>query len=310
MIRVKNVNKKYGEFQALEDVSFEIKKGEIVGLLGPNGAGKTTTMKILTCFMAPTSGEVVVDGHDVTDESLIVRKKIGYLPESAPLYMDMNVYEYLDYAADMLNVTKKKKLQKMKKAIQECGLEEEIYTNIGELSKGYRQRVGLAQALIHEPEILILDEPTSGLDPNQIIEIRKLIKKIGEKKTVILSTHILSEVEATCNRVLIINKGNIVASGTPDELRNKAEGKSLLHIKVESMSKKTVVDILSKLDGIEAIHDGSTLEKGAVALKIESSEEQDMRKIINHHLINNGLDLLEMTKEEVSLENIFRDLTT
>lgn len=310
MIRVKNVNKKYGEFQALEDISFEIKKGEIVGLLGPNGAGKTTTMKIMTCYMAPTSGEVIIDGHDITDESLAIRKKIGYLPESAPLYMDMNVFEYLDYAADMQNVPKKQKMQKMRKAIQECGLEEEMYTTIGELSKGYRQRVGLAQALIHEPEILILDEPTSGLDPNQIIEIRKLIKKIGEKKTVILSTHILSEVEATCNRVLIINKGQIVASGTPNELRNKAAGNIQLHLKVEGSDKQKIVDVLRKLEGIASIYDGNSMEKGITTLLLEIGTNEDMRKIINHHLLNNGLELLEMTKEEQSLENIFRDLTT
>lgn len=308
MIRVKQLSKNYGDFKALKDVSFEIKKGEIVGLLGPNGAGKTTTMKILTCFMPGTSGQVVVDGHDVLDEDIVVKRKIGYLSESAPLYQDMNVWEYLEYIADMHDVSAKTREKKIKRVIMECGLEEKAFSSISELSKGYKQRVGLAQALMHEPQILILDEPTSGLDPNQIVEIRNLIKKIGEKKTVILSTHILSEVEATCDRVLIINKGEIIASGTPAELKKKASGKTRLHLKVEGEGSK-VIEVLTKMNGIEAVSKEKSSEKGVCAVAVETDPEKDLRKVINHHLLDNGLELLEMTREEVSLENIFRDLT-
>lgn len=310
MIRVKNLRKNYGDFQALKNISFDIKKGEIVGLLGPNGAGKTTTMKILTCYMSATSGEVVVDGHDIMDDTLVIRSKIGYLPESAPLYMDMSVYEYLEYAAEMHNIPARQKAKKIKKVVSECGLQEKLYNNISQLSKGYKQRVGLAQALIHEPEILILDEPTTGLDPNQILEIRKLIKKIGEKKTVILSTHILSEVEATCDRVIIINKGKIIAADTPKGLQSKASGKIKLTVKIEGSDAKKAESMLSKIEGIETVEIGKSNEPKTSLLLIETTKGIDLRSTINHTLLDNKIELLEMNQEAVSLENIFRELTS
>ncbi|MDP3976363.1 MAG: ATP-binding cassette domain-containing protein, partial [bacterium] len=218
MITVEKLRKSYGSFVAVDDISFEIKKGEIVGLLGPNGAGKTTTMRMLTCFFPASSGSITINGADAFEESLKVKQSIGYLPENAPLYGDMKVEEYLDYVADIRQIPSGRKKSRIHQVVEQVGLLPRLQQEIGHLSKGYRQRVGLAQAMLHDPEILILDEPTSGLDPNQIIEIRSLIKEIGKQKTIILSTHILSEAEATCDRVLIISNGKIVASGTAEEL--------------------------------------------------------------------------------------------
>ncbi len=206
-ITVRNLTKYYGEQAAVHDISFDVKSGEILGFLGPNGAGKTTTMKILTCYMPPNSGTVEVEGLDIFERSVEVRRKIGYLPEMNPLYLDMNVLDYLEYSAQLHGLRGGAVNQRLKEMVHVCGLEEVRHKDIGEMSKGFRQRVGLAQAMIHDPEVLILDEPTSGLDPNQIVEIRNLIKQLGRAKTVILSTHILSEVQATCDRVLIINEG-------------------------------------------------------------------------------------------------------
>jgi ABC-2 type transport system ATP-binding protein len=212
-ITVRNLTKVYGAQKAVDSISFDVKTGEILGFLGPNGAGKSTTMKVITCFLPQTSGTVEVDGLSTIDRSLDVRKKIGYLPENNPLYHEMNVLEYLEYAAQLHGMKGSAINGRIKEMVHVCGLETVRHKDIGELSKGFRQRVGLAQAMIHEPDVLILDEPTSGLDPNQIVEIRNLIKQLGRAKTVILSTHILSEVQATCDRVLIINEGKIVADG-------------------------------------------------------------------------------------------------
>ncbi len=225
MIRVQNLTKTYGDQHAVDAISFEVATGEILGFLGPNGAGKTTTMKIITCFMPATSGNVEVDGLDVFDHSLEVRRKIGYLPETTPLYPEMNVAEYLEFIQALRQMPISSRNFRMKEMVELCGLGEVMHKDIGELSKGYRQRVGLAQAIIHDPEILILDEPTIGLDPNQVVEIRRLISTLGERKTLILCTHILSEVEAACNRVMIINHGKIVADGTPETLRAGLQGK-------------------------------------------------------------------------------------
>ena len=218
MISVKNLTKYYGDFQALKGISFEIKSGEIVGILGPNGAGKSTTLRILTCYFNPTSGDAIIDGKSILDEENNVKKIIGYLPESAPLYNDMCVFDYLVYMADIQELERSKLNERLHYVVNVCGLKEVISKPIGELSKGYKQRVGLAGAIIHDPKILILDEPTNGLDPNQIVEIRELIKELGKEKTVLVSTHILSEVEATCSRAIIINKGNIIADDTPENL--------------------------------------------------------------------------------------------
>ena len=230
-IEVKNLTKFFGKTRVLDNLSFNIDKGEIIGFLGPNGAGKTTTMRILTGFLAPSSGDVRIGGLEVLEHTLSIRKKIGYLPENNPLYLDMKVFEYLEFIASTKNIPDSK--SEIRRVVRVCGLTDRMGQTIGELSKGYRQRVGLAQALLGDPEIIILDEPTSGLDPNQIMEIRNLIKKIGETKTIILSTHILSEIQATCNRAIIINKGKIVASGTTDELISQARGRTKIRAVIQ-----------------------------------------------------------------------------
>src|SRR3954447_6455120 len=224
MIQVENLTKDYGPTRAVDRVTFNVRKGEVLGFLGPNGAGKSTTMKMLTCFLAPTGGTARVAGHDVFDESLEVRRRIGYLPEDTPIYRDMTVLEYLHFAAEMRGMEHARRELRIKEIGGRCGLTESAGKLVGELSKGFRQRLGLAQAMLHDPDILILDEPTSGLDPNQIVEIRSLIKEVGQEKTVILSTHILPDVQATCSRIVIISGGKLVADGTPDELRARERG--------------------------------------------------------------------------------------
>ncbi|MDD4271929.1 MAG: ATP-binding cassette domain-containing protein [Patescibacteria group bacterium] len=224
MIEIKNLTKKFDQNLALDDISFSVEKGEILGFLGPNGAGKSTTMKIIASFWLPTSGQVLIDGLDASEDSLSARKKIGYLPETVPLYEDMRVFEYLKFIAEIRGLDKSKTKNRVKEVVSICGLNKVLRQPIEELSKGFRQRVGLAQAIMHSPDILILDEPTTGLDPNQIAEIRDLIKTIGREKTVIFSTHILSEVSATCDRVIIINCGKIVGQGSPAELADKYGG--------------------------------------------------------------------------------------
>ena len=217
-ILVENLTKVYGDQKAVDDISFEVQTGEVVGFLGPNGAGKSTTMKMITCYMAPTAGKISLEGLEVDKDPEEIKKKIGYLPENNPLYTDMGIIDYLEFCAEIQGLEKQGLSKRIHEMVDMCGLNQERYKKIGELSKGYSQRVGLAQAMIHDPEVLILDEPTTGLDPNQIVEIRKLIKELGKEKTVILSSHILSEVEATCDRILIINKGKIVADGTSGNL--------------------------------------------------------------------------------------------
>ena len=238
MIEVLNLTKVYGDVAAVDNISFSIQKGEIIGLIGPNGAGKTTTIKMLTCYLTPTSGKITIAGLDVAKDSLAIRKKLGYLSENAPVYEDMSVTEYLQLVAEVHNIPKKEIPAKIQRVVELCGLRGREHQDIKELSKGYHQRVGLAQSLVHDPEILILDEPTTGLDPNQRIEIRDLIKQIGREKTVILSSHILSEVEATCDRVMIIHRGKLMAVGTTAELRDTAEQKSNIYLKLESTSEK------------------------------------------------------------------------
>ena len=228
MIQLSQVSKSYSGVKAVDNITLSIPSGQILGFLGPNGAGKTTTMRMITCYMPPTSGTITVDGLDVGEQSLEVRRKIGYLPEMAPVYQDMNVLDYLDYVSDLRRIPDDKRKARIREIVAHCGLEAVLHKDVGQLSKGYRQRVGLAQAMVHDPDILVLDEPTAGLDPNQIAEIRMLIKELGREKTVILSTHILSEVQATCSRIVIINQGRIVADDTPEGLQAGAEGRSVL----------------------------------------------------------------------------------
>jgi ABC-2 type transport system ATP-binding protein len=307
-IVVHNLTKKFGSQRAVDNISFEVKTGEILGFLGPNGAGKTTTMKIITCFMAPSDGDVKVTGLSVLEDQDAIKKKIGYLPENNPLYEDMPVLDYLEFVAELQNVFKEKIQHKIIEMVHVCGLDIEKHKKIGELSKGYRQRVGLAQAMIHDPEILILDEPTSGLDPNQIVEIRKLIREIGKQKTVILSTHILPEVEATCDRILIINNGSIVADGTSDMLRKRAQGQEVLKVQIsEEEQRDKVFSSLNQLSTV-AVVDFDKESKNSFL--INSVDDQSSRKEIFNMCVTNNWVLTEMTPIETKLEDVFRELTT
>jgi len=263
MIIVDNLEKSYDGFQAVNKISFEVQSGQILGFLGPNGAGKTTTMKILTCFMPPTAGTVTIDGLSVTEHSKEIRKKIGYFPEHAPIYADMNVIDYLKFVSDVRGIEKSRQSSAIKHVIEVCNLGDMIQKDIGELSKGYRQRVGLAQAMVHNPDILILDEPTTGLDPNQIVEIRSLIKEIGKEKTVIFSTHILQEVTATCDKVMIINKGKIVAKGSPDELMANSKGKGILNLELNPGA-NDVLEKISALPGVTKAKAGTEIGRAHV----------------------------------------------
>lgn len=305
MIHVENIEKIYGKFKAVNNVSFDIGRGEIVGLLGPNGAGKTTIMKILTGYHYPTSGNAILNGYSIYDNPLKIKESTGYLPEMAPLYDDLTVIEYLDFMADIRKINKEIKKREIERVIAECGLSPVVYRGIGKLSKGYRQRTGLAQAIIHSPEILILDEPTTGLDPNQIIEIRKLISDIGKKKTVILSTHILQEVEAVCNRVLILNRGNIVAEGTPDKIRD--EVKEDEKYTVEILGKADIAS-LEKLDSVLGIISEETAD-GKTIIKLSTKKQYDAGAEIFDWAVSGGHRLTALVPEQTSLEDIFRILT-
>ena len=308
MIEIKNLTKKIGSTVILNDISFSVPKGEILGFLGPNGAGKSTTMKIITSFWTPTTGKVIIDGIDVMEDSLKTRSKIGYLPETVPLYDDMRVYEYLKFIAEVRSIKKEDIKNRIKEVIKSCGLEKVIKKPIEELSKGYRQRVGLAQAIMHEPDILILDEPTTGLDPNQIAEIRELIKKIGKEKTVIFSTHILSEVSATCDRAIIINNGKIIVEGKPSELANKVGAKEIIYVKIKGNKD----DILQKLKTMENINEVKIKDKesdGIYGYEIKPKSGVDLREDLSTTVMNSGWSILEFNKKSISLEDVFRELT-
>jgi ABC-2 type transport system ATP-binding protein len=310
-ITVRNLTKFYGHEKAVNDISFDVKTGEILGFLGPNGAGKTTTMKIITCYMPPTSGTAEVDGYSIADHSLEVRRKIGYLPELNPLYFDMNVLEYLEYAAQLHQLDKARTRQQLALMIEVCGLKNVRHKDIGELSKGYRQRVGLAQAMIHEPDVLILDEPTSGLDPNQIVEIRNLIKQLGRAKTVVLSTHILSEVTATCDRVIIINKGQIVADGTPSELQDKFQGSEIVGLELRASVRDPMAELFPKiqaLPGVQSVEYGGA--NGDIhKFSIHSHKGSDVREDLFKKAVSEKWVLLEMARKGTSLEDVFHQLT-
>ncbi|MBM2839703.1 MAG: transporter [Bacteroidetes bacterium] len=310
-IAVHNLTKTYGEQKAVDNISFNVRTGEILGFLGPNGAGKTTTMKIITCYMPPTSGRVEVDDLDNAEHSLEVRRKIGYLPEMNPLYMDMNVVDYLEYSAQLHGLKGSPMQHRLKEMVHTCGLEEVRHKDIGELSKGYRQRVGLAQAMIHDPEVLILDEPTSGLDPNQIVEIRNLIKQLGRAKTVVLSTHILSEVQATCDRVLIINEGRIVADGTPGQLQQEFQGAQSVTLELKTNAANPVEQLAPKLrlvssvTAVELLSSDNLISK--FALHVEKSS--DVREALFRLAVAEGWVILEMNRKATSLEEVFHKLT-
>ena len=311
-IAVRNLTKLYGTEKAVNDISFDVKTGEILGFLGPNGAGKTTTMKIITCYMPPTSGVVEVEGLDIADHSFEVRKKIGYLPEMNPLYLDMNVVEYLEYSARLHGLKNPLLRSRLKEMIDVCGIADVRHKDIGELSKGFRQRVGLAQAMIHDPEVLILDEPTSGLDPNQIVEIRNLIRQLGRAKTVVLSTHILSEVQATCDHVIIVNEGTIVADGTLEQLQQDFRGSEKISLELKASTTNAMTAIYPKFKDIphvESVEYGG--EEGDLhRFSILTEKGFDIREEIFKRAVSEGWVLIEMSRKATSLEEVFRKLTT
>lgn len=311
MISVKNLTKYYGDFQALKGISFEIKSGEIVGILGPNGAGKSTTLRILTCYFNPTSGDAIIDGKSILDEENNVKKIIGYLPESAPLYNDMCVFDYLVYMADIQELERSKLNERLHYVVNVCGLKEVISKPIGELSKGYKQRVGLAGAIIHDPKILILDEPTNGLDPNQIVEIRELIKELGKEKTVLVSTHILSEVEATCSRAIIINKGNIIADDTPENLSlNFGNNDKSSTIKISIKTNDNIESVKEKLLSVSDIYKVEIEDNfsNTKELTIYSNSEEP-RDEIYRFIKSTDWIIYEMTRVKENLETVFHTLT-
>ncbi len=308
MIKIENLTKFYGDFKAVDDISFTVTDGEILGFLGPNGAGKTTTLKMLTCFMPPSEGTIMFNDFDVSENSMEIRKMIGYLPENAPLYEYMSVHEYLNYVCDLREISGSKRNDRISKMVDICGLHKMLGKDIGELSKGYRQRVGIAQAMIHEPEILILDEPTVGLDPNQVVGIRNLIRDVGKEKTVILSTHILSEVEATCNRVIIISSGAIVADGTTEDLMRDLAGQAIIHLELKG-ELNDAQDVFSALEGVEDVQLVSETGNGSTKIDITVSADEDLREKIFETIVKKGWVVLEMNQHKTNLEEVFRQLT-
>lgn len=309
-IKLENLTKYYGSQAAVKEISFEVNTGEIVGFLGPNGAGKSTTMKMITTFLTPTSGKIFIDNLNTEDDSLEVRKKIGYLPEQNPLYPDMNVLDYLEYSAELQGIPKTQINDSVKRMVKVCGLSDVRYKDIGELSKGFKQRVGLAQAMIHNPELLLLDEPTSGLDPNQILEIRKLIKDLGKHKTVILSTHILQEVQAVCDRIIIINKGEIVADNTSEDLHKKFKTQFNVNVIVKRDPKIGKEKLTAELEAIQNVEKVKVIaEEDTWKIELSTSKEKDLREDIAKKMMSLNLVLLELHQKETSLEDIFRNLT-
>ncbi len=306
MIDVKGLTRYYGEKRAISDVTFHVNKGEVVGLLGPNAAGKTTTMRILTCYMPPTSGTATVGGYDIFDQSIEVRKIIGYLPENPPLYMDMEVDDYLKFVSKLKGVEKNRIQTEVDTVIEKTNLGDVRQRIIGKLSKGYKQRVGLAESLINNPKIVILDEPTVGLDPKQIIEIRQLIKGLRGEHTVILSSHILPEIEQTCERVVIINEGQVVAEDSVENLTNRMRGVQRIDLQIEG-SEEAVKKVLQPISEIQKMN--LTVKNNKIC-EVTIESPQDIRKDLAKAIVNNGLGLLELSTERFTLEEIFLHLTT
>lgn len=316
MIEVEQVSRTFGTFKAVDSISFSIKTGEIVGLLGPNGAGKTTTMRMITGFLDMDSGSIKIDGKDIRENPKESKRKIGYMPEFAPLYGEMIVADYLEYVAQMQGVNPKEKVPQLASV---CGLTDVMHKNVSDLSRGYRQRVGLAHALMNDPEILILDEPTSGLDPNQIIEVRSLIKEIGKTRTVIISTHILSEVEMICDRVIIISRGKIAADSPTSELRTRYAGNSNVIVNLSGAEKTEFENVISKIEGVCSISFLDTndtennlpkeIEKPLIA-RIGIKDNAEIRNVLSQKIISNGWNLYGLTLETNTLEDVFKTLTT
>lgn len=308
MIQVERLTKYYKDLCAVDQINFGIQKGEILGLLGPNGAGKTTTLRMLTGFLQPTSGTIRVKHFTVEKDVLEIKKLLGYLPEEAPLYHDMLVFDYLNYVADIRAIEKNQKLARIRQLADLCGINEVMHQPIGELSKGYKQRVGLAHAMMSDPEILVLDEPTSGLDPNQIAEIRKIIKRIGKEKTIILSTHILSEAEATCDRIVIINQGKIVADGSSDSLKKSVSRSNLIDIVIQNADFQSVERELASLSGIEKMVRLDETDN-QLHIRLTCRASADLRADIYRKIKQTEWILLDFHQTTQTLEAIFRELT-
>ena len=307
MIEVKNVTKKYGNFVAVDNISFNIKEGEIIGLLGPNGAGKSTTMNMITGFIEQTEGEIIIDGYDMLKKPKKAKKEIGYMPEGVPLYTDLTVKEFVSYMAQIKKVDRKIRKEQIEKTIEETGLKDVEKKLIKNLSRGYKQRVSMAGALVGKPKILILDEPTVGLDPKQITEIRELIKKLGKTHTVILSSHILSEVSQICNKVIIINKGKIVAIDTPQNLENAVSKNNNIYVTIEDPENK-IETVKDKIEGIKDIKLVATNDDGTKHYCIESEGEKDLIKTIFAEFAKENITIYEMKKQDVTLEDAFIEL--
>ncbi len=308
MIQVENLTKYYDDLCAVDHINFKVRKGEILGLLGPNGAGKTTTLRMLTGYLRPTTGTIRVKDYTIDEHTVEIKRLLGYLPESAPLYYDMLVYDYLNYVANMRDLDRNRKLSRIRDMADLCGLNDVMHKPIGELSKGFKQRVGLAHAMISDPEILVLDEPTLGLDPNQIVEIRDIIRRIGKKKTIILSTHILSEAEATCDRIVIIHRGKIVADSVTETLKQSVSGECIIHISLKNADFESVKKKLGPVEGmVSLVPIGEEDDTLNVKLTCQSSE--DLRGDIYRKIKRTAWILLEFRQETKTLESIFQDLT-
>lgn len=309
MIELKNVTKKFSNKTAVSGVSFEVKKGEIIGFLGPNAAGKTTTMRMITGFFPPTEGEVIVAGIDMSKDPLAAKAKIGYMPENVPLYKEMDVYSYLKFIAGIKGVNKDEIESKVQKCMEETGITDVMRSVIAKLSKGYKQRVGLAQAIINDPEVLVLDEPTVGLDPKQIREIRNLIKNMKGQRTIILSTHILPEVAMTCDRVIVINEGKIIAQDEVKNLTDSNSNTTRIHMEVEAPN-RDVLDEINKIKGIEEIREETKIEEGVYSYVVITDGKKDVRREIVAKIVKNNWGLLEFKRQQMSLEDVFLKLVT
>ena len=307
MIKVQDLSKNYGDVQAVKSINFEIDDGEIVGFLGENGAGKTTTLKMLTGYLVPTKGNVEINDLNINDSALEIQKQIGYLPELNPLYPEMSVYEYLEFIARVRNITGKSFREALARVVDRCGLQGVVHKLVSSCSKGYKQRIGLAGSMIHDPKILILDEPVTGLDPNQIVEIRELIKSLGREKLVLMSSHILQEIQATVDRIMIIHQGEIVANGTNEELMSSFKGNTILNLEVRNANENTLKDLSIAVANVNVVEINE--KKDHHVIQLEYPQETDPREDLFNYAVNSDWVILKMTPTTTDLEDVFRKLT-